>query len=56
MPQELRDALLKGVQDLGVPRVGGEATIDPEETRYLVHRQLSYDWQEHELVGQCYED
>ena len=38
--EELRDALLEGVQDLGVPRVGGEGPIDPEEACYLVHRQL----------------
>jgi hypothetical protein len=56
VPQELRDALLKGVKDFGVPRIGGEASIDPEETRYLVHRQLSYDRQEDELIGQCNKD
>ena len=40
VPEELRDALLEGIQHLGVPRVGGEAPIDPEEACYLVHRQL----------------
>ena len=38
--EKIRDALLEGVQDLGVPRVGGEGPIDPEEACDLVHRQL----------------
>ena len=55
MPKELRDALLEGVQDLGVPRVGGEGPIDPEETCDLVHRQLRQDRLEDKFIGQCYE-